>query len=84
MDDSSPDSCSLGVRAMYGLLENGRTDGFETRSHGQSVIESKQSKNPDLGPESIWNLGAFTRSEFLREALHEVPPLEELSLHSTN
>jgi hypothetical protein len=23
--------CSLGVRVMYGLLENGRTDGFETR-----------------------------------------------------
>jgi hypothetical protein len=22
--------CSLGVRVMYGLLENGRTDGFET------------------------------------------------------
>jgi hypothetical protein len=23
--------CSLGVRVMYGLLENGRPDGFETR-----------------------------------------------------
>jgi hypothetical protein len=32
MDDSSPDSCSLGVLTMYGLLGNGRTDGFETRS----------------------------------------------------
>jgi hypothetical protein len=32
MGDSSPDSCSLDVRAMYGFLENGRTDGFETRS----------------------------------------------------
>jgi hypothetical protein len=30
MDDSSPNSCSLGVRVMYGLLEDSRTDGFET------------------------------------------------------
>jgi hypothetical protein len=56
MDDSSPDSCSLGVRAMYGLLENGRTDGFETRSHGQSEIESKQSKIRiwDQNQSGIW------------------------------
>jgi hypothetical protein len=32
MDDSSPDSCSLGVRVMYGFLKNGRTDGLQTRS----------------------------------------------------
>jgi hypothetical protein len=32
MDDSSPDSCSLDVRVTYGFLENGRTDGFQTRS----------------------------------------------------
>jgi hypothetical protein len=40
MDDSSPDSCSLGVRAMYGLLEYHRT-GY-CSSEELSVIEQRQ------------------------------------------